>query len=52
MTVGTSVGLSVFLLVNKFYYWLAGSEDKHFGLKSSLYVQDKLLRHENYCFVC
>ena len=52
MTEGTRICLYIVLLVDKFHYWLAGSKNTAYVIKSSFVVQDKLNFHENSCFVC
>ena len=49
-TGGTCIFLSVFLLVNKFQYWLSGSW-KTYVVKPSFIVQEKLLFHEKSCLI-
>ena len=51
MTWGTRMCLYVFWLVNKFHNWLAGSKNTAYVLKPSFVLQDKLIYHENSCFV-
>ena len=52
LTGGTRMCLYVVLLVNKFHYWLAGSKNTEYVLKTYFVLQDKLIYHENSCFVC
>ena len=52
MTVGTRTYVYVVLLVNKCHYWLAVSETTTYVVKPSFIIQEKLICHENSCFVC
>ena len=52
MTRGTRMCLYIVLLVNKFQYWLVGSKYIAYVEKPSFVLQNKLIYHEKYCFVC
>ena len=50
MTGGTSMCVYVVLLVHKVHFWLEGSKNTAYVVKTSFVVQDKLMYHEKYFF--